>query len=104
MDKIGELKEKLCRASFTPAKNKEGEPMTQLVGQNPNGWGKHYKSFNKGFDAAMEVQLPVLFVMWLKDNYNLQNETGIWTNNETGEWKIEPELYDDFKTIYQPEK
>lgn len=55
MNKIEEIRDELCRKTFVYAKNKEGEKMTQLVGQNPNGWGKHKKSFNKGFDAAMDM-------------------------------------------------
>jgi hypothetical protein len=47
--------EKIAKECFVEKKNKTGDPYTQVVGGNPNGWKKHLLSFKKGFKAAMEL-------------------------------------------------
>jgi hypothetical protein len=50
--------ERKAEESFVHKKNKSGEPYTQLVGQNPNGWRKHIKSFKAGYKSALS-NLPL---------------------------------------------
>lgn len=95
MDKINELKEKLAKdhAGSNYVKNHE-----------PRLHSHRLRSFEAGFNAAMELQLPVLFAEWWEKE---------WQNTEVAdikEWeRVEQmsikERYDYWlENVYQPLK
>lgn len=65
---------------------------------------KRINSFNEGFDAAMELQLPVLFAKYLAKEFMLHDPLG-WVKNNSGEWMIEEEIYKNWlSNLYTPEQ
>lgn len=81
MDKIGELKEKLAWAyAYTV--------------NDPYELDDFKFAFEAGFDAAMELQLPVLFMDWA-----FKNQDYHWT----GETWDELTGHDDFESLTHKE-